>query len=115
MSCRPGCSEPAKLLGPPVDDPEIDFGEADQPIAGFGFGDAHRLANQRLAEEDHLTAPADLAIAADPCSGQGQALAQGVIGIVPELPLSYWDKAVAMAGSGSSAAPGRALHAAGCR
>src|SRR6516225_10198722 len=72
---RPGGSEPAKLFGPPIDDPEIDVGKAHQPIAGFGFGNTNRLADQRLAEKDHVAAPADLAIAAD--------LAHGMISIVP--------------------------------
>ena len=75
MTWRPGRSKSAKLLAPPIDDPEVDLGEADQPIAGLGFGDADGLADQRLAEEDHLAAPADLAIAAD--------LAHRVIGIIP--------------------------------
>ena len=68
-------SEPAKPPGPPVDDPEVDFGKADKPVAGFGFSHTNRLADQRLAEKDHLAAPADLAITAD--------LAHGMISIVP--------------------------------
>src|SRR5271167_2577981 len=77
MRCGPACRKPTKLLGLPVDNTEIDFGEADQPVANLGFGNADRLADQRLAEEDHVAAPTDLAIAAD--------LAHGVIGIVPGL------------------------------
>src|SRR6516165_175868 len=72
---RAGGSEPAKPPGPPVDDPEVDFGKADKPVAGFGFSHTNRLADQRLAEKDHLAGPADLAIAAD--------LAHGMISIVP--------------------------------
>jgi hypothetical protein len=44
-------------------DPEVDLGEADQPVAGFGFGNADGFADQRLAEEDHVAAPPDLAFA----------------------------------------------------
>src|SRR6516164_902853 len=97
---RPGGSEPAKLFGPPIDDPEIDVGKAHQPIAGFGFGNTNRLADQRLAEKDHVAAPADLAIAAD--------LAHGMISIVPGRFTTRVD-------SGWSAAPGPTLHAGGCR
>src|SRR6201981_3274991 len=75
MTWRPGGSEAAKLFAPPVDDPKVDVGKADKPVAGFGFGNTNGLADQRLAEKDHLAAPADLAIAAP--------LAHGVIGIVP--------------------------------
>ena len=75
MTRRSGGSEPTKLLAPPLDDPEVNVGKADQPVAGFGFGNTNRLADQRLAEKDHVAAPADLAIAAH--------LAHGVIGIVP--------------------------------
>jgi hypothetical protein len=77
VTWRPGGGEPAKLFGPPVDDPEIDFGKADKPIGGFGFGNTNGLVDQRLAEKDHRAAPADLAIAAD--------LAHGMISIVPRL------------------------------
>jgi hypothetical protein len=75
MMWRSGGSEPAKLLGPPVDNPEIDVGKPDQPVAGFGFGKTDGLADQRLAEKDRLAAPADLAVASH--------IAHGVIGIVP--------------------------------
>jgi hypothetical protein len=34
----PAGREPAKLLAPPVDDPQVDVGKADKPVAGFGFG-----------------------------------------------------------------------------
>lgn len=74
MTWGPAGSEPAKLFASPVDDPEVNVGKADQPVAGFGSGTANRLADQRLAEKDHLAAAADLAIAAY--------LAHGVIGIV---------------------------------
>jgi hypothetical protein len=50
---------------------------SEKPITGFGFGDADWLSDQRLAEEDYVAAPADLAIAAH--------LAHVVIGIVPGL------------------------------
>src|ERR1700746_625135 len=75
MTWRPGGSEAAKLFAPPVDDPRGMSANADKPVAGFGFGNTNGLADQRLAEKDHLAAPADLAIAAH--------LAHGVIGIVP--------------------------------
>ena len=75
MTWRPAGSEPAKLFAPPVNDPKVNVGKADKPVAGFGFGNTNRLADQRLAEKDDFAAPADLAIAAH--------LAHGVIGIVP--------------------------------
>src|SRR5262249_11154957 len=64
MTWRPAGSEPAQLFALPVDDPKVNVGKADKPVAGFGFGKTNRLA-----------APADLAIAAH--------LAHLVIGIVP--------------------------------
>jgi hypothetical protein len=30
--------ELAKLFVAPVDDPQVDVGKADKPVAGFGFG-----------------------------------------------------------------------------
>src|SRR5258708_31420963 len=77
MTWRPPRGKLAKPLAATIDDAKLDFGETDQPVAGFGFGDAHRLADQRLAEEDQVAAPADLAPAAD--------LTHDVIGIVPGL------------------------------
>src|SRR5262249_16863937 len=75
MTWQPAGSEPAKLFAPSIDDPKINVGKADKPVAGFGFGKTNGLADQRLAEKDHLAVPADLAIAAH--------LAHLVIGIVP--------------------------------
>src|ERR1700745_3295135 len=57
VTWRPGGSEPAKLPGPPVDDPEVDFGKADKPIAGFGFSNTDRLAAARLAGEERVAPP----------------------------------------------------------
>src|SRR5467141_3944633 len=66
---RPGCTvygtgaEPAPLR---MDVSELDLGIAHQPVAALGFGDADRLADQRLADEDQLARPFDLAVAAHP-------------------------------------------------
>src|SRR6266481_7504304 len=77
MTWRAPRGKPAKPLAAPVDDAKVDFGETDQPIAGFGFGDADRLAGQRLAEEDQIAAPFDLAVGTHP--------AHRVLGVVPRL------------------------------
>ena len=71
-------SEPAKLFAAPVDDPEINVGKPDEPVAGFGFGNADGLADERLAEKNPGAAPTDLAI--------GAQLAHGVISVVPRAP-----------------------------
>src|ERR1700736_2008980 len=77
MAARPACHKAAQLFGLAVDDAELDIGKADEPVTGFGFGDADRLAGQRLAEKDQLAAPFDLAI--------GAHSPQRVLGVVPRL------------------------------
>ena len=49
--------EPVKLFVPAVDDPQVNIGKPDEPVAGFGFGNTNRLADQRLAEKNHGAAP----------------------------------------------------------
>jgi hypothetical protein len=56
MTWRSAGSEPAKPFAPPVDDPEVNVGKADKPVAGFGFGNTNGLADQRLTENDHFAA-----------------------------------------------------------
>ena len=92
MAGRPARHKATQLFGLAADDGELDIGKADQPIAGFGFGDADRLAGQRLAEEEQIAAPFDLTVGARPAR-------------------SGWDKVAARGGNGWSAAPGRALRA----
>src|SRR5882724_98520 len=74
---RPSRREASQFLGPPVDEAEVDGGEADDPVAGLGLGDADRLAGKRLADVDELAAPFDLAAGAD--------ASDGMVGIVPGL------------------------------
>src|SRR4051794_4472042 len=57
-SARP---EAAPLSGVAVDEAELEIGEADEPVTGRGLGDADGLAGERLADEDAVTAPADVA------------------------------------------------------
>ena len=40
---RPGRAEAMKFFRPAVDDPEVDVGEANDPIAAVGLGDADGL------------------------------------------------------------------------
>ena len=54
-------AEPAPLG---MDVAELDIGIAHQPVATFGFADANRFADQRLADKDQLTGPFDPAVAA---------------------------------------------------
>jgi hypothetical protein len=53
-----------ELVGAPVDEAELDVGEADAPVAALGLGDADRLADQHLADEDEFATPLDLAVGA---------------------------------------------------
>jgi hypothetical protein len=64
MAGRPARHKAAELSGRAIDDAELDIGEADDPVAGFGLSDAHSFADQRLAQEKQVAAPLDLAIAA---------------------------------------------------
>ena len=65
-AARPGRPEAMKFFRPAVDDPEVDIGEANDPVAAVGLGDADGLAGQRLADEDQVTAPFDGPVGAHP-------------------------------------------------
>src|SRR5215813_8762800 len=54
-------AEPAPLR---MDVAQFDIGIMHQPVATLGLEDADRLADQRLADEDQLARPFDLAVAA---------------------------------------------------
>ena len=58
-SARPCRGKAAQFFAGPVEDAEIDGGEADEPVAVFGLGDADGLAGQRFADEDEAAAPFD--------------------------------------------------------
>src|SRR6266850_4680325 len=66
-------AEPAPLG---MDVAELDIGIAHQPVATFGFADANRFADQRLADKDQLTGPFDLAVAAHPADRDIAAIAR---------------------------------------
>jgi hypothetical protein len=51
-----GCSAPAL-----IDEAELDVGVANSQFALLGLLDRHRVADQRLAHEDQLASPFDLA------------------------------------------------------
>ena len=74
---RPGRIEAAQSSAGAIEDAEIDVGEADDPVAVLGFGDADGLADEAFADEDELAAPFDFAAAAHP--------ADGMVGVVPGL------------------------------
>ena len=74
---RPGRRKAAKFFSLAVDHPEVDVGEAHDPVAVRRLGDADRLTDQGLADEDQLAAPLDLAGAAHP--------PHRMVGIVPWL------------------------------
>ena len=65
----------AQFFCPSVDDAEIDIAEPKEPIAIGGLGDSDRLAGERLADEDEIAAPSDLASRTDPT--------HGVLGVIP--------------------------------
>ena len=46
-AARPGRAEAMKFFRPAIDDPEVDLGEANDPVATVGFGDADGFALQR--------------------------------------------------------------------
>ena len=77
LAPRPGRKEAAQSFAGAVDQSEVDVGEADDPVAVLGFGDADGLADQAFADEDELAAPLDFAAGAHP--------ADGMVGVVPEL------------------------------
>ena len=58
-AARPGRAEAMKFLGPAIDDAEVDVGEANDPVAAVGLGNADGFALQRLADEDQVAAPLD--------------------------------------------------------
>ena len=60
---------------PAINDAEVDVGEADDPVAAVGLGDADGLSRQRLADEDRVAAPFDGPVSAHPALRQGQASA----------------------------------------
>ena len=79
---RPGRKEAAQSFAGPVDQSEVDVGEADDPVAVLGFGDADGLADEAFADEDKLAAPFDFAAGAHP--------ADGMVGVVPGLVEALW-------------------------
>jgi len=52
-----------------IDESELDMGVAHKPFAGLGFLDRHRLADQRLADEDQVAGPFDHAVRSNPAHG----------------------------------------------
>ncbi len=53
-AARPGCAEATEFPSPAVDDAEIDVGDAKDPVAAVGLGDADGFAGKRFADEDAL-------------------------------------------------------------
>ena len=47
-AARPGRAEAMKFFRPAIDDAEVDVGEANDPVAAVGLGDADGFALQRL-------------------------------------------------------------------
>src|SRR5271170_8293254 len=76
-AARPGRRKAEQFFCPSVDDSEIDIAESKEPIAIGGLGDADRLAGERLADEDQIATPLDLAGGTDP--------AHGVLGVIPRF------------------------------
>lgn len=73
----PGRRKPAKNFSLCVDPTERQIGETDAPTALFEFGQADRLAGERLGEEDVVATPLDRPVRAH--------AADLMIGIVPRL------------------------------
>ena len=65
-AARPCRRKTTQFFACSVDQPEIDGGEADDPVAILGFGDADGLPGERLADENKIAAPLDLAGGPDP-------------------------------------------------
>ena len=63
---RPARLEAAELLGPTIDEAKVDIGEAHDPVALLGLGDADELADEGFADEDEVATPFDLAIGTHP-------------------------------------------------
>src|SRR5271165_189465 len=76
---RQGRHETAQPFGVAADGAEFNIGKANQPIAGFDFGNAgpREGGDERLAEEDQVAALFDLTVAAHS--------AHSVLDIVPAL------------------------------
>src|SRR5450755_999 len=74
---RPARLEAAELLGLTVDEAKVDIGEAHDPVALLGLGDAGELADEGFTDEDEVATPFDLAIGSHP--------AHRVVGVVPGI------------------------------
>src|SRR4029077_12147047 len=75
---RPARLEAAEFLGPWIYEPKCDIGEAPDPVALLGLGDADELADEGFADEDEVATPFDLAIGTHP--------AHRMIGTKPGIP-----------------------------
>src|SRR5882762_7906502 len=60
----PDRAEGPQGSGATVDAAEREVGEADDPVTGLGLCNTDGLADERLAEEDEIAAPSDLAVGA---------------------------------------------------
>src|SRR5215472_6222608 len=91
---RPGRRKAAKFFRAGVDDPEVDIGEADDPVAVLVFRNPYWLADERLTDEDEVAGPFDLTLAAYP--------PHRVIGVVPRFfdVIRVWPCRCAVAASG---------------
>src|SRR5258705_3392780 len=69
-------SEPGEQTAA-IDEADVQIAEAHDVIAGLEFGNANELIHQRLADEDELAFPFDLAVAAD--------ATDLVIGVIPGI------------------------------
>jgi len=74
---RPARLEAAELLGPTIDEAKVDIGEAHDPVARLGLGDADELADEGFADEDEVATPFDLAIGTHP--------AYRMVGVIPGI------------------------------
>ena len=74
---RPARLEAAELLGSTVDEAKVDIGEAHDPVARLGLGDADELTDEGFADEDEVATPFDLAIGTHP--------AHGMVGVIPGI------------------------------
>ena len=74
---RPARLEAAELLGPTIDEAKVDIGEAHDPVALLGLGDADELADEGFADEDEVATPFDLAIGTHP--------AYRMVGVIPGI------------------------------
>src|SRR5271154_2469589 len=97
-AARPGRRKAEQFFCPSVDDAQIDIAEPKEPVAIDRFCNADGLAGERLADEDEIAAPLDLAGGTDP--------AHGVLGVIPRLLEALGKRA-----RGRSIAAGRGLLA----